>query len=163
MPWPVSIRPAGGEIPARFQNCISRLCVPELSPREVNVAPDWASMAILRGADLMFFRSRGADGEGTLADLVHQTAMYYEDRLGGRGFTRAILAGAGRAGAAAAPDLAALDIDAVRRQLEARLGTRVDMIDPRPAVTLTDRISASPALLDTLAPVVGLLLRERTA
>jgi hypothetical protein len=37
------------------------------------------------------------------------------------------------------------------------------MIDPRPAVTLADRISASPALLDTLAPVVGLLLRERTA
>ena len=37
------------------------------------------------------------------------------------------------------------------------------MIDPRPAITLTDRISASPALLDTLAPAVGLLLRERTA
>ena len=36
------------------------------------------------------------------------------------------------------------------------------MIDPRPAVALADRIGASAALLDTLAPVVGLLLRERT-
>ena len=52
----------------------------------VNVAPEWASMAILRGQDLVFFRSRGSESEGTLADLVHQTAMYYEDRLSGAGF-----------------------------------------------------------------------------
>jgi Tfp pilus assembly PilM family ATPase len=129
----------------------------------VNLAPDYLSVVILRDGQLMFYRHRGSDGDGSLADIVHQTAMYYEDRLGGRGFTRAILAGAGRASAAAAPELTALDIDGVRRQLEARLGTRVEMIDPRPAVSLADRIGASPALLDTLAPVVGLLLRERTA
>jgi type IV pilus assembly protein PilM len=129
----------------------------------VNLAPDYLTVVILRDGQLMFYRHRGSDGDGSLADIVHQTAMYYEDRLGGRGFTRAILAGAGRASVAAAPELAALDIDGVRRQLEARLGTHVDMIDPRPAVSLADRIGASPALLDTLAPVVGLLLRERTA
>jgi hypothetical protein len=44
-----------------------------------------------------------------------------------------------------------------------RLGTTVETIDPRPAIALADRIAVSPALLDTLAPVVGLLLRERTA
>jgi type IV pilus assembly protein PilM len=129
----------------------------------VNLAPDYLTVVILREGQLMFYRHRGAEGDGSLADIVHQTAMYYEDRLGGRGFVRAILAGAGRASAAAAPELAALDIDGVRHQLEGRLGTRVEMIDPRPAVVLTDRIGASPALLDTLAPVVGLLLRERTA
>ena len=31
---------------------------------------------------------------GDLPDLVHQTAMYHEDRLGGGGFTRVVLAGA---------------------------------------------------------------------
>jgi Tfp pilus assembly PilM family ATPase len=128
----------------------------------VNLAPDYLAVVILRDGQLMFYRHRGSDGEGSLADVVHQTAMYYEDRLGGRGFTRAILAGAGRARVAAAPEFAALDIDGVRRQLEARLDTRVEMIDPRPAVTLTDRIGTDAALLDTLAPVVGLLLRERT-
>jgi hypothetical protein len=56
-----------------------------------------------------------------------------------------------------------LDIDGVRRQLQTRLGTTVETIDPRPAIALADRIAVSPALLDTLAPVVGLLLRERTA
>ncbi len=61
----------------------------------VNMAADSASLAILRGPHVIFFRNRAADTEGTLADLVHQTAMYYEDRLKGRGFGRVILAGAG--------------------------------------------------------------------
>jgi hypothetical protein len=124
----------------------------------VNVAPDWASMAILRGPALMFFRSRGADGEGTLADLVHQTAMYYEDRLSGAGFGRVMLCGASTAGGPQAPDAGAL-----RRSLEERLGTTVNPVDPRMAAALTDRIDGSPALLDALAPLVGLLVRDQEA
>jgi Tfp pilus assembly PilM family ATPase len=121
----------------------------------VNVAADYASIAILRGPHLIVFRNRTADSEGTLADLVHQTAMYYEDRLKGAGFGRVILAGAS-AGAHQAGDL-----DDVRRSLEERLATPVESVDPRTAAALTDRITAAPALLDTLAPLVGLLLRDR--
>lgn len=117
----------------------------------VNVAPDYASIAIVRGAHPIFFRNRSADTDGSVADLVHQTAMYYEDRLQGAGFGRVVLAG----GAAGGP------ADQVRRMLEERLTTPVETIDPRAAASLTDRISASPALLDTLAPLVGLLLRDR--
>jgi len=124
----------------------------------VNVAPEWASMAILRGADLMFFRSRGAEGEGTLTDLVHQTAMYYEDRLSGAGFGRVMLCGASSVGARQAADA-----DALRRSLEERLGTTVNSVDPRTAAALTDRIDGSPGLLDALAPLVGLLVRDREA
>jgi hypothetical protein len=51
--------------------------------------------------------------------------------------------------------------DAVRRGLEERLGLGVEAVDPRGAAQLIDRIGASPTLLDTLAPLVGLLLRER--
>jgi Tfp pilus assembly PilM family ATPase len=124
----------------------------------VNVAPDWASMAILRGQELMFFRSRGSEGEGTLADLVHQTAMYYEDRLSGAGFSRVMLCGASASGEAQAPDGGAL-----RRSLEERLGTTVNPVDPRTAAALTDRIDGSPTLLDVLAPLVGMLVREGEA
>jgi len=60
----------------------------------VNVAADYATIAILRGRHLIFFRNRTNETDGTLTDLVHQTAMYYEDRLGGAGFSRVILAGA---------------------------------------------------------------------
>ena len=122
----------------------------------MNVAVDYASIAIVRGRSMMFFRNRGADADGTLADLVHQTAMYYEDRLSGSGFVRVILAGA--AGAAGQQ---AGDIDEVRRSIGERLTTAVEMVDPRAAAALTDRIAAAPTLLDTLAPLVGLLLRDR--
>jgi type IV pilus assembly protein PilM len=121
----------------------------------VNVAADSASIALLRGPHLIFFRNRASDMEGTLADLVHQTAMYYEDRLQGAGFARVVLAGA----AAGATRLG--DVDQVRRSLADRLAAPVETIDPRAAVSLTDRISAAPALLDTLAPLVGILLRDR--
>jgi hypothetical protein len=123
----------------------------------VNVAPDWASMAIVRAQELMFFRSRGAEGEGTLADLVHQTAMYYEDRLSGAGFSRVMLCGASAVGDAQSPD------GALRRSLEERLGTTVNPVDPRSAAALTDRIDGSPALMDVLAPLVGMLVREGEA
>ena len=124
----------------------------------VNVAPDYASIAILRGPHLLFFRSRSVETDGTLADLVHQTAMYYEDRLKGVGFGRVILAGAASAGAAHADDA-----DTLRRSLEARLTTAVDTVDPRNAAAVADRISAAPAFLDALAPLVGMLLRGREA
>jgi type IV pilus assembly protein PilM len=117
----------------------------------VHVAADYASIAIVRGVHLIFFRNRASDSDGTLADLVHQAAMYYEDRLQGGGFVRVVLAGVG----------AREDVDQVRRSLEERLTTPVETVDPRTAAALTDRISAAPALLDTLAPLVGLLLRDR--
>jgi Tfp pilus assembly PilM family ATPase len=122
----------------------------------VNVATDSASIAILRGPHVIFFRNRAADAEadGTVADLVHQTGMYYEDRLKGPGFTRVILAGSSQAGA---------DLERVRTSLEQRVPIAVEAIDPRQAAAIADRISASPALLDTLAPLVGLLLRDRVA
>jgi type IV pilus assembly protein PilM len=122
----------------------------------VHVSPEDATMAILRGKHLVFFRTRAADGEAGLADMVHQTAMYYEDRLSGTGFSRVVLAGAGGAGAQGAQDA-----DYLRRALEQRLGTRVDSIDPRSAATLVDRISANGELLDALAPLVGLIVRSQ--
>ena len=127
----------------------------------VNAAGEYLSVAILRGTDLLFFRHRGSEGEGSLADVVHQTAMYYEDRLQGRGFTRVLLAGAGQAVSGVRPTADTLDPGEVKEQLESRLRVRVDAVDPRPAVVLGDRIAVSPALLDSLAPSVGLLLRER--
>lgn len=121
----------------------------------VHVTPEDATLAILRTADLVFFRNRTADVEGTLADLVHQTAMYYEDRLSGRGFSRVLLAGAGAQGER--------DAENIRRALEQRLGTRVDPVDARESAALADRISAGTELLDALAPLVGLIARERAA
>jgi Tfp pilus assembly PilM family ATPase len=121
----------------------------------VHVAGDYSTMAVVRGADVIFFRTRQSEKDDDLADLVHQTAMYHEDRLGGGGFSRVVLAGASLRGPEAA--------DRLRRELEARLGTRVEALDFRGAVALRDRIAAAPELLDSLAPAIGLILRERVA
>jgi Tfp pilus assembly PilM family ATPase len=120
----------------------------------VNVAFDYTSIAILRGRNLIFLRSRSADSEGTLADLVHQTAMYYEDRLQGAGFSRVMLSGASTASG---------DVEEIGSSLQLRLGTAVAIVDPREAATLADRITVAPALLDALTPLVGLLVRGREA
>jgi type IV pilus assembly protein PilM len=119
----------------------------------VNMAPGWESVAIMRGSHLIFFRSHGADGEGTLADLVHQTAMYYEDRLGGGGFSRVLLCGAATTG----------ESDLLRRSLADRLSAGVETVDATRAAALADRIDAGGTLLDTLAPLVGLVVRTREA
>jgi Tfp pilus assembly PilM family ATPase len=122
----------------------------------VNVAPDNVTLAILRGPHLIFFRNRATEADGGLADLVHQTAMYYEDRLNGGGFAQVLLAGAGAGGARHAGE-----VELVRRSLQDRLAATVDTVDPRAAVALTDRITAGPAFLDALAPLAGVLLRGR--
>jgi hypothetical protein len=121
----------------------------------VNVAADFATLAVVRDGHVAFFRNRSTGGIGDLPDLVHQTAMYHEDRLGGGGFTRVVLAGASVLGAEEA--------ERFRRMLEERIGMAVEPIDFRPAVELRDRIAASPELLDLLAPSVGILLRDRVA
>jgi type IV pilus assembly protein PilM len=124
----------------------------------VHVTPEDATMAILRGDALVFFRNRIADGEAGLADLVHQTAMYYEDRLSGSGFGRVVLSGGGSPAGEGTQDA-----DYLRRALEDRLGTKVDAVNPQNAATFMGRVSASTELLETLAPLVGLLARERAA
>lgn len=121
----------------------------------VHVAPDYATLAIVRNKDLIFFRTRQLEGEADLADVVHQTAMYYEDRLNGAMFARVVLSGASGAGAGAGEQL--------RRNLEERLRVKVEALDFRGSAAMRDRISAGADLLDTLAPAVGVVLRERVA
>jgi type IV pilus assembly protein PilM len=123
----------------------------------VHVAADSTTLAIVRKGQVIFYRQRGVDAEESLEDLVHQSAMYYEDRLAGRGFGRVYLSGAasGIDGVAGA--------DRVRRLLADRLRVNVDAIDLGRSATLTDRISGSPVLVDQLAPLVGILSREPAA
>jgi Tfp pilus assembly PilM family ATPase len=119
----------------------------------VHVAGTCITLAVLRGEHLIFFRHRSDESEGSLADLIHQTAMYYEDRLSGTGIARVWLAGAASMG----------DAQAVVRDLESRLGARVETVNPQAAASLADRISLSTDLSDALAPLVGVLRRDGRA
>jgi type IV pilus assembly protein PilM len=118
----------------------------------VHMRPAYTSLVILRGADVLFFRSRPEGDEDSLADIVHQTAMYYEDRLAGGGFSRVLLGGGGHTPGA---------VDMTRRRLEERLQVAVEPIDPTRIVPIADRISSSPDLADILTPLLGVLMRTR--
>ncbi len=123
----------------------------------VHVAADSSTIAIVRGSHLLFFRNRPADAEGRLSDLVHQTAMYYEDRLGGPGFSRVLVT------ARDVPPEAATEVEQLYRGLAERAGDRVEALDVRGAAPLADRIAPGPELLQALAAPVGAVLRERYA
>jgi Tfp pilus assembly PilM family ATPase len=95
----------------------------------VHMRPEYTSLAIMRGSSLLSFRSRpAADGE-PVSDLVHQTVMYYHDRLGGQEFAEVVLGGRGAA---------AGEIDAAGRCLVERLGVVVQTLDLASGMTLPD-------------------------
>ena len=128
----------------------------------VHVTPEYGTIAILRGADLIFFRNRAEGSDETLPDLVHQTAMYYEDRLGGSaGFTRVVLACSGMEEGWGGEGGGGLE--AIRRQIEGRLRVRLQLFDPRAVARFGDRVSADPFLLASVAPLVGALVRQGRA
>jgi type IV pilus assembly protein PilM len=120
----------------------------------VHIGADSSTVAIVRGGQVLFFRNRPADAEGHLNDLVHQSAMYYEDRLGGPGFSRVLVA------ARDVPEASANEVEELYRGLAERSGDRVEMLDPRAAAGLAHGISPSPELLSALAAPVGVVLRE---
>ena len=118
----------------------------------VHLRPDYTSIVIMRGEHVIFFRNRPEDDEASIADLVHQTVMYYQDRLQGQRFERVLLGGSGRLAGA---------LESARRNLEERLGGSVEPIDPTRAAALRDRISTTTDLMDVLGPLVGMALRSR--
>ena len=118
----------------------------------IHMRVEYTSIVIMRGADVIFFRNKPEGDGDTLTDLVHQTTMYYQDRLSGQGFTRVLLGGGGRTGG---------DVDVARRGLEERLGIPVEPVDPTRVASLGAGAGASRELVARLAPLVGVLLRGR--
>ena len=120
----------------------------------IHEASRYHTLAIIRGEDLIFFRTRASNPEGkdSLADLVHQSVMYYEDRLRGTGINLTVLA-----------EQSVGDWEAnviVREILNDRIGTPVEIAIPGVAVSESSILKQRS--LAKLAAPVGLLLRERS-
>jgi type IV pilus assembly protein PilM len=126
--------------------------VPDSDWLVVHLRPDYTSIVIMRGEHVIFFRNRPEGDDASIADLVHQTAMYYQDRLSGDRFSRVFLGGSGRVMGA---------VESARRSLEERLGASVEPIDPTRVASLPDRISVTPDVMDVLGSLVGMALRTR--
>ena len=108
---------------------------------------DGATIAIYRGSHLVFFRHRGAEGDGQLGELVHQTAMYYQDRLGGRGFSRVLAGGLPSSGLSNPAWIG----------IQARLGVRAEAVAPG-IVDSGTGASPDPAVTDAIPAPLGVAL-----
>ena len=115
----------------------------------VHVASGYSTLAVIREQHLIFFWNRPTRTTADLADLVHQSAMYYEDRLSGRGLTRTVLVDSSHGGAAAS---------AARHTIEERLGTAAE---PLPWDCVTRGLGVEAARLDPLGAAIGLVIREQ--
>lgn len=119
----------------------------------VHLRPEYTSLAIMRGESLQFFRTRATGEDEPVEDLVHQTVMYYQDRLHGEGFSQVFLGGRGRD---------AGTLEAAREGLAERLGVGVAALDASAAEGLPDGLRRQPALIEVAGPVAGMLLRAES-
>lgn len=108
-----------------------------------------STLVIMRGPNLIFFRNCPTLNESDVSDLVHQSAMYYEDRLEGQGMARTVLV------VSADTPMAS---DSARQTLGERLGLKVERLaSPK----VTSSFNVTPTELDSLAAPIGLVMRER--
>jgi type IV pilus assembly protein PilM len=114
----------------------------------IHARTDGATLAIFRGQHLVFFRHRGADGDGHLGELVHQTAMYYQDRLGGQGFSRVLVGGTPQSELTSP----------AWSTIQARLGVRAEAVEPDRSVAVASRAPWAPDTLEMAAPALGVVL-----
>ena len=115
----------------------------------VHVGGGSTTLAVVRDRHPLLFRTV-ADGQ-PLGDLVHQTAMYYEDKLAGDGLSHALIAG---------NDGTPQGVEDIRRMIEDRLSIAVEPIAKRLARLLPEQDGLDAAALDGLAAPLGLLLRK---
>ena len=120
----------------------------------VNAQSNYSTIAIIRSGTLRAFRTLPSESEEELEDLVHQTAMYYEDRLGGRRFDFAVLVD----GFDSRKDDQGYG-DSLQKRLENCLRTSVESVDLTRVVRSATSVRAVPEALNSLAAPIGLLIR----
>ena len=119
----------------------------------VHMRPEYTSIVIMRGEDMIFFRNR-AEGRRRSVCRTSCTRPRCTTRIDSA-------AEASRACCSAGSGSSPGRVDMARRDLEEHMGTQVEPIDPTRGASLTDRIQATPELMATLSPLVGMLLRTR--
>jgi Tfp pilus assembly PilM family ATPase len=117
----------------------------------VHLGADYSTLAIVRDRVPIFFRSRGPDAEGSLADTVHQAAMYYEDRLAGQALQTVVVVD---------PANDADTLVAIETTVRQRWQVGVEPLDLSQAVQFGDRIGVSAGASAVMAAAAGIVMRE---
>ena len=124
----------------------------------VHVREDASTVAVLRGGNVLFVRTRTADdqssvGLSSVGDFVHQAVMYYQDRLEGAGFQSVYVAGSGSRD---------WPIEIARRDIEERLNTPARLLEASTYVAVPSNLgSLVDDPRDVLTTLAGMALRAR--
>ena len=121
----------------------------------LNVAADYATLAVVRDGSVAFFRNRRPAASAICRIWCIRPRCITRTGWAAAVSRESILAGGSVLGGEEAARF--------HRLLEERIGMRVEPIDFRPAAEMRDRITPSAELLDMLSPAVGVLLRDRVA
>ena len=121
----------------------------------VHTACDYNTVAILRGRQLVFYRSQVVEPNHSLDDFLYQTRMYYEDRLDGNGIQHVIFAATGTEGASD-------DLEAVFEDVfDASSNVMFEQLGKRLTGSIRNIKGLPLSTLDSLAAPIGILLRDR--
>ena len=119
----------------------------------VHLRPEYVSLTILRGEDLLFFRTRGGRDLDALVDGIHQSAMYFQDRLEGHELSRVFLTGTG-----ATSD----GFDRARRILDERLCVVVEPLNASTELAKSLEIALNGHGESLDGAIAGTLVRTQT-
>lgn len=121
----------------------------------VHTAHEYNSLAILRGRQLIFYRTQIADPKHSLDDFIYQTTMYYEDRLDGNGMEHVVLAATGIENS-----LESLE-PTFDQSFAGFSNVAFEQLGKRIAGVIKNTESLALSTLDRLAAPIGILVRDR--
>lgn len=117
----------------------------------VNLNRDYISIAIMQSGKLMFYRNRAMEGQNGMMDEalaeIHPTTMYYVDKLGGKGLSRAFI-------------YSVEDEVGLSKNLQTALNLPAVVVSPKEILQTRPEIGG-PENVNSYAPLVGLIVSRK--
>tara|TARA_B100001123_G_scaffold446424_2_gene600878 strand:- start:35815 stop:36768 length:954 start_codon:yes stop_codon:yes gene_type:complete len=114
----------------------------------VHIMDCYSTVALVRGANVVLLRTLNATTADDVSASIHQSVMFYEDRLKGDGISRAVLVQS---------DDSIVDSDVIARRMKAQFNFPVERLGSRGDFVFE---GVEVDAVEALAGPVGLLLRE---
>ena len=121
----------------------------------VHVAQHYNTVTVVRSKQIIFYRSQTADPDHSLEDFIHQTTMYYEDRLAGNGISHVVFA-------VSSIENIAEPIESVFEQaFKGSPNVIFEQVGEKLSTAIHNVRQVPISKLDSLAAPIGILLRDR--
>jgi len=121
----------------------------------VHVAHRYSTLAIVRGSQLIFYRNQASEPGKSLDDFIYQTAMYYEDRLGGDGVKQIVFT------SSSTENTSDILENVFERSFNTSNTVVLEQLGSHISSTIHNAKRIPIDFLDRLAAPIGILLRDR--